>query len=226
MGDNEHDLFLGREIQRHREVSEQTAQLVDAEVKRVINRAYERAKETLQENLDLLHLVAGALLERETLTRDDIAVLMRGEKLPPMSPPPAVVVPAPAPPGCRRAAAAESAAARRAGALAGVTARGRARRARLRPDVAGARGHAAARRPRLLGILNVTPDSFSDGGDFFSRDAAVARGEALAAEGAEVIDVGGESTRPQGAEPVAGRRGTGAACCRWCASWRDGCPAP
>ncbi|MGH7690255.1 MAG: ATP-dependent zinc metalloprotease FtsH [Gemmatimonadaceae bacterium] len=98
VGDNEHDLFLGREIQHRREVSEQTAQLVDAEVKRVINRAYERAKETLQENIELLHIVAAALLERETLTRDDIAVLMRGEKLPPMSPPPAMVVSAPAPP--------------------------------------------------------------------------------------------------------------------------------
>ena len=95
VGDNEHDLFLGREIQHRREVSEQTAQLVDAEVKRVINRAYERAKETLQDNLELLHAVAAALLERETLTRDDIAVLMRGDKLPPMSPPPALVVPTP-----------------------------------------------------------------------------------------------------------------------------------
>ncbi|MDE3215693.1 MAG: dihydropteroate synthase, partial [Gemmatimonadota bacterium] len=57
-------------------------------------------------------------------------------------------------------------------------------------------------RPRLLGILNVTPDSFSDGGEFFSPDAALARAEAMAAEGADVVDVGGESTRPQGAEPV------------------------
>ncbi len=57
-------------------------------------------------------------------------------------------------------------------------------------------------RPRLLGILNVTPDSFSDGGDFFSPDAALARAMAMAAEGADVIDVGGESTRPQGAQPV------------------------
>lgn len=57
-------------------------------------------------------------------------------------------------------------------------------------------------RPRLFGILNVTPDSFSDGGDFVSVDAAVARARAMAAEGAEVIDVGGESTRPQGAQPV------------------------
>ena len=58
VGDNEQELFLGREIQHRREVSEQTAQLVDAEVKRVIDRAYERAKATLQENLALLHKVA------------------------------------------------------------------------------------------------------------------------------------------------------------------------
>jgi cell division protease FtsH len=83
VGDNEQELFLGREIQHRREVSEQTAQLVDAEVKRVIDNAYERAKVTLQENLALLHQVAAALLERETLTRDDIEVLSRGEQLPP-----------------------------------------------------------------------------------------------------------------------------------------------
>jgi cell division protease FtsH len=59
VGDNEQELFLGREIQHRREVSEQTAQLVDAEVKRVIDRSYERAKETLQANIDLLHQVAG-----------------------------------------------------------------------------------------------------------------------------------------------------------------------
>ena len=52
-----------------------------------------------------------------------------------------------------------------------------------------------------MGVLNVTPDSFSDGGCFFDRDAAVARGLAMAAEGADLVDVGGESTRP-GAEPV------------------------
>ena len=52
-----------------------------------------------------------------------------------------------------------------------------------------------------MGILNVTPDSFSDGGLFLDADAAVAHGERLAAEGADVIDVGGESTRP-GAQPV------------------------
>jgi cell division protease FtsH len=97
VGDNEQELFLGREIQHRREVSEQTAQLVDAEVKRVIDNAYQRAMETLRANIDLLHKVAEALLERETLTREDIEVLSRGELLPPRSSgaPPMAPVPQP-----------------------------------------------------------------------------------------------------------------------------------
>ena len=59
----------------------------------------------------------------------------------------------------------------------------------------------ARRRAIVLGILNVTPDSFSDGGQFLGRDQAVAHAEAMLAEGADMIDVGGESTRP-GADPV------------------------
>jgi dihydropteroate synthase len=55
--------------------------------------------------------------------------------------------------------------------------------------------------PLVMGVLNVTPDSFSDGGRFDALDAAVARGHELVAEGADWVDVGGESTRP-GAEPV------------------------
>ena len=51
-------------------------------------------------------------------------------------------------------------------------------------------------RPRLMGVLNITPDSFSDGGQFLSVAAALAQGRRLAAEGADLIDVGGESTRP------------------------------
>lgn len=54
---------------------------------------------------------------------------------------------------------------------------------------------------RLLGILNVTPDSFSDGGLYAETDAAIARGLRMAAEGADAMDVGGESTRP-GSDPV------------------------
>jgi dihydropteroate synthase len=53
----------------------------------------------------------------------------------------------------------------------------------------------------IMGIVNVTPDSFSDGGRWFAHDAAIARGLALRAAGAEILDVGGESTRP-GAERI------------------------
>lgn len=56
-------------------------------------------------------------------------------------------------------------------------------------------------RPLIMGILNVTPDSFSDGGRFVARDAALVQAEAMIREGADIIDIGGESTRP-GAPPV------------------------
>ena len=67
----------------------------------------------------------------------------------------------------------------------------------VRAPLAGVRMH----RPRIMGVVNVTPDSFSDGGCLSSAEAAVAHGLSLADAGAEVIDVGGESTRP-GAAPV------------------------
>lgn len=55
--------------------------------------------------------------------------------------------------------------------------------------------------PRVMGVVNVTPDSFSDGGDFFDVDAAVAHALKLVEQGADILDLGAESTRP-GAEPV------------------------
>src|SRR5499427_11006480 len=54
----------------------------------------------------------------------------------------------------------------------------------------------ALQRPLVMGILNVTPDSFSDGGAFLSPDAALAHAEQMIAEGADIIDIGGESARP------------------------------
>ncbi len=57
-------------------------------------------------------------------------------------------------------------------------------------------------RPFILGILNVTPDSFSDGGTFLAPDAALAHAGRMVAEGADMLDIGGESTRPQGAKAV------------------------
>jgi dihydropteroate synthase len=59
-------------------------------------------------------------------------------------------------------------------------------------------------RPRIMGILNVTPNSFSDGGYFLERERALDHARGMMADGADIVDIGGESTRP-GAEPVAER---------------------
>jgi dihydropteroate synthase len=59
----------------------------------------------------------------------------------------------------------------------------------------------ALERPRLMGVINVTPDSFSDGGETLAAETALARARAMSAAGADILDVGGESTRP-GAAPV------------------------
>lgn len=61
------------------------------------------------------------------------------------------------------------------------------------------------KRPLIMGIVNVTPDSFSDGGSFFSPAAALAQAARLLAEGADILDIGGESTRPQGAAAVSAK---------------------
>src|SRR5215475_5494838 len=65
----------------------------------------------------------------------------------------------------------------------------------------GTRAFDVSRRGLIMGVLNVTPDSFSDGGEFLTADKATERGLQMAAEGAHIIDVGGESTRP-GSQPV------------------------
>ena len=74
------------DLSSRRTVSERTAELVDEEVKRVIQTAFDRAKQVLTDNRDLLDKIAAALLDRETLTREDIEVLRRGEQLPPRAP--------------------------------------------------------------------------------------------------------------------------------------------
>jgi cell division protease FtsH len=82
VGDSEHEVFLGREIGQRRIVSESVAERVDREVKRLVNEAYETASTTLRENRELLESIAEALLERETLDRDDMDLLTAGEPLP------------------------------------------------------------------------------------------------------------------------------------------------
>ena len=56
-------------------------------------------------------------------------------------------------------------------------------------------------RPLIMGVVNVTPDSFSDGGDTYDAESAIAHGRKLAADGADILDIGGESTRP-GSSPI------------------------
>ncbi len=82
-GKKEEEIFLGREISQHRDYSEETAILIDVEVKTIVNRGMERAMKILNENMDTLHKLSAALLEREILDSDEIDRVMRGESLPP-----------------------------------------------------------------------------------------------------------------------------------------------
>ncbi len=86
VGDREHQIFLGREFAQHREVSDKTAELVDAEVRRILEEAYTRANEILSGDLDTLHRMAAVLLERETIDREEVELIGAGKDLPPVSP--------------------------------------------------------------------------------------------------------------------------------------------
>ena len=89
-GKKEEMVFLGREISSHKDYSEQTAVAIDEEVRSMVEGAFSQALELLRKNIDKLHLIAGCLLEREVLDREEMDKLMRGEKL---DPPKAVVEP-------------------------------------------------------------------------------------------------------------------------------------
>src|SRR5919112_1696688 len=83
VGDKEQEIFLGREFAQRREISERTAQMVDDEVKRLVDEAYARATEILSGNRELLDRIADALLERETIDREDLDRLVKNLPLPP-----------------------------------------------------------------------------------------------------------------------------------------------
>ncbi len=89
VGDREQEIFLGREFGQRREVSERTAELVDDEVKHFLDQAHDDARRILTENRPLLDRIALALLERETIDREDLEFLVAGKTLPPLDPPPA-----------------------------------------------------------------------------------------------------------------------------------------
>ena len=82
-GDDGQQVFLGRDFMQHKDYSEETARLIDAEIRRFVDEGYQRAKKLLGENLDHLHKIAESLLERESLSGDEIDRLMKGEVLPP-----------------------------------------------------------------------------------------------------------------------------------------------
>jgi cell division protease FtsH len=82
IGDSEHEVFLGREIGQRRLISESVAQQVDDEVKRLLDEAYHAAMGKLEQNRELLDKIAEALLERETLDREEIDLLASGKELP------------------------------------------------------------------------------------------------------------------------------------------------
>jgi cell division protease FtsH len=94
VGDREAEIFLGREVVQRREVSERTAELVDTEVKRVLTEAYEQARTILTQHREALDRLAAALLERETLDREEVELVVAGRPLPPLVPPPAPPAPA------------------------------------------------------------------------------------------------------------------------------------
>ncbi len=82
-GKKEEEIFLGREIAQHRDYSEQTAMLIDEEVKKIVNKAMDRADKILKDNMDILHRLSAALLEREILDGEEIDKIIKGEELPP-----------------------------------------------------------------------------------------------------------------------------------------------
>jgi len=80
-GDNSQEVFLGHAVTQHKNLSDHTAQLVDEEIRRIVDGAYERAREILVEHMDQLHTLAKGLLEYETLSGEEIMALLRGEPI-------------------------------------------------------------------------------------------------------------------------------------------------
>jgi cell division protease FtsH len=85
-GDNQEQVFLGRELIHNKNYGEETAKLIDSEVRRFVDEAHEKATALVKENRKILDAIAMALLERETITGQDIDLLMEGKELPPMEP--------------------------------------------------------------------------------------------------------------------------------------------
>ena len=84
IGETGEEVFIGREWVQNKNYSEDTARLVDGEVKRIVEEAHSRCRTLLQENLEVLHRIARALLDRETITGEELDLIMEGKPLPPL----------------------------------------------------------------------------------------------------------------------------------------------
>ncbi len=85
-GEKEEQVFLGRDISRHRNFSETVAHSIDREVRRIVDRCYHQAEDILKNNRDKLDLIANTLLERETLRGEELTELLVTGFLPPVAP--------------------------------------------------------------------------------------------------------------------------------------------
>jgi cell division protease FtsH len=79
--ENDEEVFLGHQITRHKNISEDTVRIIDKEIKYIIDKSYDRAKKILSDNLDKLHTMADALIEHETINFDQILDIMSGKKI-------------------------------------------------------------------------------------------------------------------------------------------------
>ena len=188
-GERDDLIFLGRDLAVNKNFSERTSERIDDEVKKIVLRNYSRTQELIEKNKDKLIKIAEALLDKEVLSSDEINQIVDGKMKPE-----AKKGPEKGPPPRRSRPAARP---RRSRSPTLLKDEGEED---LRPGSKGRR-YVLGRKTWIMGILNVTPDSFSDGGSFRGPEEAVARGAEMIGEGADVIDVGGESTRP-GARPV------------------------
>ncbi len=77
-GEEEEEVFLGRSVTQHKNVSDETAHIIDEEIRNIVERDYDRARRSLKDNIEILHAMAEALIKYETIDTDQIADLMAG----------------------------------------------------------------------------------------------------------------------------------------------------
>ena len=158
-GKKEEQIFLGREIAQHRDYSEHTAQMIDDEIKEIVEGCYSNSKRILADHMEILKDLSDTLLERETLTGEEVDLLVKGEELPPRG----------------RAVQTHGVSTQTGNPTGRFHSTGNSRVLSLKR--VGMDLHLNGK-PLIMGILNITPDSFSDGGHFLSSESRPGTGSA------------------------------------------------